>query len=86
MFRFLFRMAHFESHISVGYAMHFESKYACVVVEFPHMFRARVSNQCGPSRWSVRVVQDKIVPYGMALCTKKQHNLKAGESEKLSSP
>ena len=85
-------MAHFESHISVGYAMQSEntenreSKYACVVVEFPHMFRAHVSNQCGPSRWSVRVVQDKIVPYGMALCTKKQHNLKAGESEKLSSP
>ena len=50
------------------------------------MFRAHASNQCGPSRWSVRVVQDKIVPYGLALCTKKQHNLKAGESEKLSSP
>ena len=36
-------------------------------------------------RWSVRVIDSKIVPYGLALCTKKQINLKIGESEKLCS-
>ena len=34
-------------------------------------------------RWSVRVANNKIMPYGLVLCTKKQIGLKIGESEKL---
>ena len=47
---------------------------------FGHAFRTGA----GPLRWCVRVAQNKILPHGFVLCTKKQLNLKAGESEKLS--
>ena len=46
--------------------------------------RCFLPQQGGESlRWSVRVDNSKIVPYGLASFKKKQINLKIGESEKL---
>ena len=47
-------------------------------------FGHAIRTGAGPMRWSVRVHQKKILPFGLVLCTKKQLHLKAGESEKLS--